>query len=166
MRLAILAMVAAVLFVSDGQVQALQQSPVDDGSLAVVTYAPPLLTEVIDSFRPPEHIGDSGNRGLEYGNSDNQIVAAAASGYVLFAGPVAGRKAITIEHADGIRTTYTGLLEVWAVEGSIANQYSAIAIASRGFHFGARVRDHYLDPQILLDASESSDRPRLVPWPD
>jgi len=130
----------------------------------VVLYAPPMLTEVIDPFRPPAHIGGPGNRGLEYGNSDNQIVSAAAAGYVVFAGPVAGRKAITIQHDDGVRTTYTGLLEVFVISGMTVRQHSAIAVASTGFHFGARIRDHYLDPQILIDASQSDPRPRLVPW--
>ncbi|MFT4989444.1 MAG: murein DD-endopeptidase MepM/ murein hydrolase activator NlpD [Acidimicrobiales bacterium] len=131
-----------------------------------VYYAAPLPTQVIDPFRPPAHIGAEGNRGLEYGTSDNQVVAVAASGYVLFAGPVAGRKAISVVHADGVRTTYTGLLEIWVVEGMTVNQHSAIALASTGFHFGARVNDHYLDPQILIDASDVEVRARLVPAPD
>ena len=131
-----------------------------------VFYSSPMWTQVIDPFRPPAHIGASGNRGLEYGDSDNQVVAAAASGYVLFAGPVAGRKAITIEHADGVRTTYTGLLEIWVVSDMTVNQHSAIAVASTGFHFGARVLDHYIDPQILIDSSVVTERPRLLPPPD
>ena len=132
----------------------------------VVFYSAPMHTAVIDPFRPPAHIGASGNRGLEYGNSDNQVVAAAAPGYVFFAGAVAGRNAITILHDDGVRTTYTGLLEIWVVDGMMVNQHSAIAMASSGFHFGARINDHYLDPQILLDASEVEARPRLLPPPD
>ena len=135
----------------------------DRAEPALVLYTPPILTAVIDPFRPPAHIGAPGNRGLEYGNSDNQIVAAAAGGYVTHAGPVAGRKTITIEHSDGVRTTYTGLLELWVVEGMNVRQGSAIARASRGFHFGARLLDHYLDPQILIDASLGESRPRLVP---
>ena len=131
----------------------------------VVLYTAPMLTAVIDPFRPPVRIGAPGNRGLEYGSSDNQVVAAAADGYVFFAGPVAGRKVISIMHDDGVRTTYTGLLEIWVVEGMNINQYSAIAIASRGFHFGALVDDHYLDPQILIDASVVEAKPRLLPPP-
>lgn len=131
-----------------------------------VFYSAPMLTPVIDPFRPPAHIGAPGNRGLEYGASDNQVVAAAAAGYVFFAGPVAGRKVITILHDDGLRTTYTGLLEIWVIEGMMVRQHSAIALASSGFHFGARIHDHYLDPQILIDASEVEATPRLLPPPD
>lgn len=135
------------------------------GEAAVVLYSAPMATEVVDPFRPPAHVGGAGNRGLEYGNSDNRIVAAAADGSVRFAGPVAGRKAITIAHADGVRTTYTGLLEIWVVEGMSVHRHSAIAVASSGFHFGARINDHYLDPQILIDASVVDLTPRLVPAP-
>ena len=135
----------------------------DQPESTIVLYTAPMLTTVVDSFRPPAHIGGPGNRGLEYGDSDNQIVAAAASGYVTHAGPVGGRKTITIEHLDGVRTTYTGLLELWVVEEMTVRQGSAIARASRGFHFGARILDHYLDPQILLDASAAETRARLVP---
>ena len=131
-----------------------------------VYYVAPMLTQVIDPFRPPAHIGGAGNRGLEYATSENQVVAAAAVGYVLFAGSVAGRKVITIAHGDGVRTTYSGLREIWVVEGETVNQQSAIARANTGFHFGARVNDHYLDPQILIDASDSEARVRLVAEPD
>ena len=40
----------------------------------VVLYSAPMLTAVIDPFRPPARIGAPGNRGLEYGSSDNQVV--------------------------------------------------------------------------------------------
>ena len=132
---------------------------------SIVLYAPPVLAPVVDPFRPPAHIGGSGNRGLEYGNTEGTIVAASASGSVVFAGPVAGRRVITIAHRDGLETTYTGLLEIFVAEGQWVNQHSAIAVAGPRFHFGALVGSHYLDPQILLDASLVPARPRLVPPP-
>lgn len=142
-----------------------QQGDSPDESRPVVIYSAPMQTEVVDPFRPPAHIGAPGNRGLEYGSTDNQVVSAAADGFVQFAGPVAGRKVVTIQHGDGVRTTYTGLLEVWVVDGMAVTRGSAIAIASSGFHFGARILDHYLDPQILIDASAVEFVPRLVPGP-
>lgn len=153
---------AAVLVCLTADASGAQNSP----DRQVVFYSAPMLGPVIDPFRPPAHIGAPGNRGLEYGRSDNQVVAAAASGYVSFAGQVAGRKAITIQHDDGVRTTYTGLLDMWVIEGMMVNQHSAIALASTGFHFGARVHDHYIDPQVLIDASETKMQPRLLPPPE
>lgn len=132
----------------------------------VVLYAAPVLASVVDPFRPPAHIGGPGNRGLEYGGTRGDYVSAAADGWVLFAGPVAGRKAITIQHNDGVRTTYTGLAEIWVVRDQYVRRYSAIAVAAGNLHFGARIKNHYLDPQILIDASESTVRPILIPRPD
>jgi len=132
----------------------------------VVLYSPPVLTDVVDPFRPPAHIGAPGNRGLEYGDTDGDVVAAAADGWVYFAGSVAGRKTISIQHNDGVRTTYTGLLEIWVDENQQVSQYSAIAIAGGNLHFGARLKGHYLDPQILIDASEGEMVVRLVPFSD
>ncbi len=160
--LAIVVVIGAVVLPS---APATSQELEESSTRALVFYTAPMLTEVVDPFRPPAHVGAPGNRGLEYGDSDQQVVAAAASGYVLFAGPVAGRDAITIQHDDGVRTTYTGLLEIWVTEGMTVSQHSAIAIAGSGFHFGARINDHYLDPQILIDASQAEMRPRLLPPP-
>jgi len=130
-----------------------------------VYYFAPLRSHVVDPFRPPAHIGAPGNRGLEYADSENEIVLSAAPGYVRFAGPVGGTQAITIQHEDGIRTTYTGLLQVFVEPGMTLIPYSAIGVASSAFHFGARIKDHYLDPQILIDASVPEERVRLIPEP-
>lgn len=130
----------------------------------IVLYTAPVLADVVDPFRPPAHVGAPGNRGLEYGGTDGDVVSAAADGWVYFAGSVAGRKTISIQHNDGIRTTYTGLLEIWVDENQNISQHSAIAIAGGNLHFGARLLDHYLDPQILIDASENETVVRLVPF--
>lgn len=132
----------------------------------IVLYAPPVRDGVVDPFRPPAHIGAAGNRGLEYGNPFGRHVLAAADGVVTFAGPVAGRGVITVQHADGLRTTYTGLGDIWVSDGEFVDQGWAMGAASEGLHFGVRIHDHYLDPQILIDASEPTGRPRLVPPPN
>lgn len=131
----------------------------------VVLYDPPVLTEVIDPFRPPSSFAGPGNRGLEYGQADGRVVVAAAAGLVTFAGGVAGRNVITIEHGDGVRTTYTGLREIWVEVDDFPSRGATIALAESGFHFGARWGEHYLDPQILLDASQPQSRIRLIAPP-
>lgn len=137
-----------------------QSSPV------LVVYAPPVDGPVVDPFRPPAHIGAPGNRGLEYGNQLFVPVVAAADGEVTFAGNVIGAGVVTIQHADGVRTTYTGMTDVWTGHGSFVVQGEAIGLTGRNVHFGALIRDHYLDPQILIDASSGAAKPRLVPAPD
>ena len=131
-----------------------------------VLYEQPIGAEVVDPFRPPAHIGAPGNRGLEYGNFPGAVVSAAADGFVLFAGPVGGTHAVTIEHWDGLNTTYTGLAELWVEANVQVFQRASLGIANGHLHFGARVNGQYLDPQILLDASRPTVRPRLLPPPD
>lgn len=154
------AVLVVMLFLVPPRAQAQQADP------APVLYEPPVLAAVVDPFRPPSTFAGPGNRGLEYGQAAGRVVVAAAAGLVTFAGGVAGRNVITIEHGDGIRTTYTGLSEIWVEVDDFPSRGATIAIAESGFHFGARRGDHYLDPQILLDASQPESRSRLIAPPD
>ncbi len=130
---------------------------------STVLYEAPTSGPVVDPFRPPAHIGAAGNRGIEYGNPLWAGVYASADGVVWFAGMVAGNGVVSIFHADGVKTTYTGMTEVWAIEGATIRQGESIGQAGRNIHFGALIGEHYLDPQILIDESQGSVRPRLVP---
>ena len=133
----------------------------------LVLYQPPVDALVIDGFRPPAHIGAPGNRGLEYGITTSALVVPAASGRVSFAGQVAGNGVIVVQHDDGLRTTYTGLIDIWVVVDAGVLSSQAIGTAGPGFHFGARIGNEYLDPQILIDASAATpSAPRLVVDPD
>lgn len=130
------------------------------------TYSPPLYTEVIDTFRPPKSFAGRGNRGLEYGSTWDQIVYASSSGWVVFAGPVGGRGVVSIEHADGIRTTYTGMDEIWVDEYDYLEKGHTLGLAADSLHFGAKLGRHYLDPQILLDISaDPPTKARLIVEP-
>ena len=129
----------------------------------IVQYQRPVQARVVDPFRPPAHVGAPGNRGLEYGNRLWVGVYAAADGVVFFSGMVAGNGVVTIVHADGVKTTYSGMTDTWAVRGANVVQGEPIGQAGRNIHFGAILGDHYLDPQILIDESVPDRRPRLVP---
>ena len=158
-RLVHCAILAIALLLS----QAVASEPVGSQQrFSIVRYVAPVDAPVIDPFRPPAHIGAPGNRGLEYGNPLFVGVFAAADGVASFAGMVAGRGVVSIEHSDGVRTTYTGMTTVWAETGRAVRQGEAVGLAGRNIHFGARIRDHYLDPQVLIDESEGSARPRLI----
>lgn len=129
----------------------------------VLIYEQPIYAEVTDWFRPPQTFAGRGNRGLEYGDSSGHVIFAATEGFVDFAGQVAGTGVIAIEHADGVRTTYTGLSDIWVSEYDYVQKGDAVGEAAGSFHFGAKMADHYLDPQILFDTSQIEQiRPRLV----
>lgn len=128
-----------------------------------VTYTQPVHGPVVDPFRPPETFAGPGNRGLEYGNPLFVPVVAAADGRVRFAGPVFGNGTVVIDHADGVRTTYNGLTDLWVGGGQQVRQLDGIGLAGTNVHFGALRGNVYLDPQILIDASDVETRARLVP---
>ena len=61
---------------------------------------------VASPFRAPEHAYGPGHRGADLAGAVGQAVLAARAGVVVFAGPVGGRGVVSVEHDDGLRTTY------------------------------------------------------------
>lgn len=113
--------------------------------------------DVTRAFDRPDAPWLSGHRGVDLAGSAGDRVLAAADGVVAFAGMVAGKGVISIEHADGIRTTYEpviGSLEA----GTQVHKGEVIGTLTLGhgltpaLHWGARVGRDYLDPVTLIDA--------------
>jgi len=101
-------------------------------------------------------------------------VLAANGGVVAFAGPVAGALFVSIDHADGIRTTYSFLSAVLVKKGQSVSRGDLIAKSGPGhagssqphLHFGARTGGDYIDPEpLLLDGlrRDLSQAIRLAP---
>lgn len=130
-------------------------------SAAPVTYIAPVSAPVVDRFRPPATPYGPGNRGLTYGTSSGTPVLASAPGRVTFAGPVAGALHVVVQHADGVRTSYSFLRTVSVRAGQLVDQGTVVGASGTNFHFGARIGDAYIDPAILLDSSPG--RVHLVP---
>ena len=128
-----------------------------------VGYAPPVEAPVTDPFRPPASPYGPGNRGLEFGTAPGTSVAAAADGTVTFAGVVAGRRWVTIRHADGVRTTYGPLDDLSVTTGEHVTRGQPIGTTADALTFTARVGDAYVDPASLFDGGPP--RVRLVPEP-
>jgi murein DD-endopeptidase MepM/ murein hydrolase activator NlpD len=80
---------------------------------------------------------------------------------VTFAGDVAGRRYLVIEHGDGRRATYGLLATVRYRTGEIVIKGSIIGTVGERFHFGVRDGDSYLDPTPYL--GRRVYRVRLVP---
>nr|MBA2311946.1 M23 family metallopeptidase [Actinomycetota bacterium] len=74
--------------------------------------APPLDSTISRYFQAPAGEWGSGHRGIDYVVMPGAQVRAAAPGIVTFAGPVAGVLAVTIDHTDGLETTYSQLSEI------------------------------------------------------
>ena len=130
------------------------------GPVPVVLYQPPSEGIVVDSFRPPAHLGAPGNRGLEYATRPGSAVRAAAAGVVTFAGRVATRWHVTVAHADGVRTSYSFLADVAVRAGQAVEVGHVLGTTGTSFHFGARIGEAYVDPAVLLGVAGPA---RLVP---
>jgi hypothetical protein len=135
-------------------------------SEAPIQYAPPVDGAVVDSFRAPAGPYAAGNRGLDYATSTGGVVGAAADGEVVFAGSVGGTLHVTLEHADGLRSSYSFLAAISVHRGERLRRGQPVGESFDRLHFGVRDQTGaYLDPQLLFDTG-SRVRVRLVPGAD
>jgi murein DD-endopeptidase MepM/ murein hydrolase activator NlpD len=138
---------------------------------AVGSYRPPVdgPVRVLRGFSPPSTPYGPGHLGVDLAFADGDPVLAAAAGLVRFAGQVADRGVLVIEHPDGISTEYEPLTPTVAAGASVVagqpvgrltGQHPGCPAASC-LHWGARRNGQYVDPLSLL-------RPlgvvRLLPW--
>lgn len=136
-------------------------------SAFVLPVPPP--PRVLTPFRPPAQRYGSGHRGVDLAVAVGGPIRAAGAGRVVYAGQLAGRGVISIEHASGLRTTYEPVTptvsagqQVAAGDpiGRLQAGHAPCAPASC-LHWGARLPDDsYLDPMSLLTGL----RVRLLPW--
>lgn len=134
-------------------------------------YAWPLRGPVLRPFEEPAGPYASGHRGIDIGAPAGTVVRAAQDGTVAFAGRVAGGLFVSIDHPDGIRTTYSWLSGVDAERGESVARGQAIGRSGDGhpasetphLHFGARLGTRYLDPMLLLERGSLVGLVRLAP---
>jgi murein DD-endopeptidase MepM/ murein hydrolase activator NlpD len=124
---------------------------------------------VLTPFDPPATRYGRGHRGVDLAGSEGATVRAAGAGVVVFAGSLAGRGVVSIEHPSGVRTTYEPVdpsvvagatVAAGDPVGRLVGGHAACAPAVC-LHWGARLPDgDYLDPLALLRPW----RVRLLPW--
>ena len=135
-------------------------------------WAAPLAGEpdVARRLQAPPHRYGPGHRGLDLAAVPGAPVLAAGDGVVVFAGMVAGRPVLSIDHAGGLRTTYE------PVQPSVRAGMQVLRGAPLGvllaghegcpapacLHWGVRRGEDYLDPLLLL----RPPRVRLLPLGD
>ena len=136
---------------------------------ADVLGAPSWLSPPVDSvitryFEPPESDFGPGHRGIDYGVVPGVKVRAAAAGVVAFAGSVAGTEAVTLDHGDGLVTTYTRLGAISVLAGMTLDRGHFIGTTSSahpgewaGLHFGVKMNSLYVDPLTFLGPVDVSD---------
>lgn len=114
--------------------------------------------EVVRPFVAPVSAYGAGHRGLDLTASKGVAALAVEGGVVTHAGVIAGRGTVSIEHADGLRSTYEPVTASVAAGDVVTTgqhigtiEASAGHCAPRGcLHLGARRGETYLDPLPLL----------------
>jgi murein DD-endopeptidase MepM/ murein hydrolase activator NlpD len=126
------------------------------------TYAWPVRGPVIRPYEAPSSPYGSGHRGIDIAAPFGTSMVAAQDGVVAFAGWVAGALYISIDHPDGVRTTYSWLSAVSVKKGDLVAREQVIGNTGHGdpdestpcLHFGARIGRTYIDPMTLLEPGD------------
>lgn len=168
----------AVLLVAGRPVDAMAAPPVAGGPKDVAAESPSGFRSpvgaapvVITAFAPPAQRYGAGHRGVDLAVAAGTSIRASGAGTVVFAGRLADRPVVSIEHDGGLRTTYEPV-QASVSRGSRVAAGDVIGVLVAGhpscpgadcLHWGARLPDRvYLDPLSLL----GSWPVRLWPWAD
>ncbi len=117
----------------------------------------PVAGDLERRFERPVHRYAPGHRGVDLRASPAASVVAPASGAVSFAGMVAGRSVVVMDHGP-VRTTYEPVATDLDVGDRVVAGQPIGRLASYGghcppracLHWGARIGTEYVDPLTLL----------------
>ncbi len=130
-------------------------------------WSRPVDGAVTRPFDPPPDRYGTGHRGVDLAGAPGSPVLAAGDGVVVFAGMVAGRPVVSVDHTGGLRTTYEPVdpavgagqqVARGAVLGTLSGGHAGCPVAAC-LHWGLRRGEDYLDPLSLLRPPEV----RLLP---
>ncbi len=128
--------------------------------------------KVVRGFDPPDAPWGAGHRGVDLAGRPGQPILAALPGRISFAGMIAGRGTVVVDHG-ATRTTYEPVLETGSVGDVVAmgDRLGVLTLAQSHcapaacLHWGwiRNVDDVYLDPLALVGGGPI----RLLPlWRD
>ena len=131
-------------------------SPAGPAPAASPWVAPlPLPLGIVRAFEPPAHPYGPGHRGVDLAAGPGSPIRAAGAGTVRYAGELAGRPVVSIEHPGGLRTTYEPVIA--AVRrgerigtGQVIGHLTARGAHCRCLHWGLVTGTGYRDPLTLL----------------
>jgi len=145
--------------------------PAAPGAPAFGTYGWPVHDPVIRFFEPPATPFSAGHRGIDIAAPFGTPIRAPAAGTVTFAGWIAGAMFMTIDHGDGVRTSYSWLSGFAVSRGATVHDGDVIAYTGHGhpdvqtphLHFSARLDGVYVDPLMLVEGLDLVSLIRLAP---
>jgi murein DD-endopeptidase MepM/ murein hydrolase activator NlpD len=161
----------AAAFLVPGWPGGMGLSAPDQPALAQGSYGWPVNGPVIRPYEAPQGPYGSGHRGIDIGVPFGSTLRASADGVVSFAGWVGGSLYISIDHPDGLRTTYSWLSSVGVRKGQAVTKGQVIGLTGHGhpevqqphLHFGVRMGNTYIDPLLLLQPEDVSGFVHLAP---
>lgn len=116
----------------------------------------PQPARVTRAFDLP-HRYAAGHRGIDIAAAPASPVTAVADGTVRFVGVVVDRPVLSVQHADGLISTYEPVTSELRRGEPVAAGQQIGTVATHpmhqpggGLHLGARIGDDYLDPLTLL----------------
>jgi murein DD-endopeptidase MepM/ murein hydrolase activator NlpD len=121
------------------------------------------------AFQPPSEPYGPGHRGVDLIGTEGQPVLAAGDGEVVYAGPLADRGVVSIDHPNGLRTSYEPV-RASVRAGQLVRRGEPVGTLAPGhlgcraeacLHWGLRHDGRYLDPLLLVRRAHV----RLLPWP-
>ena len=123
------------------------------------SYSWPVTGPVISPFEQPTGPYGPGHRGIDIGAISRTPVRAAADGVVVFAGRIAGELHVSVDHPDGVRTSYSFLASAAVHRGDPIARGDVLGFSGPGhagvephhLHLGARIAGVYVDPMLLLE---------------
>ncbi|MFL5798572.1 MAG: murein hydrolase activator EnvC family protein [Actinomycetota bacterium] len=135
------------------------------------SYSWPVRGPVIRPFEPPANPYSAGHRGIDIAAAYGTRIRAPADGTVAFAGMIAGSLFISIDHPDGVRTSYSWISAIGVKKGQAVRRGDVIGQTGFGdpgsaqpcLHFGARLNGVYIDPMLLLGGGNLDDVIHLAP---
>lgn len=110
--------------------------------------------QLLRPFAAPAHAYGPGHRGVDL--AAGATLRSPADGLVAFAGQVAGRPVVTIDHGDGLVTTLEPATTVLSVGDPVARGAVVARLTDGGHegpgtvHFGVRWNGEYINPLRLL----------------
>jgi murein DD-endopeptidase MepM/ murein hydrolase activator NlpD len=137
------------------------------------TYLWPVTGNVIRWFEPPSGPYGAGHRGIDIAAPFGTPIQAPADGTVTFAGWVAGSLFLTIDHGNGVKTSYSWLSGLRVAKGDPVKAGQIVALTGHGhpdvptphLHFSVRINGVYVDPMQLLGYPDLASLIRLAPIP-
>lgn len=107
-------------------------------------------------FVAPAHAYGPGHRGIDLEPIGTTIVRAPSDGVIAFAGIVAGRAVVTIDHGSGLVTTLEPVIAALARGTHVRREEPVGELSSGGhaasgtLHLGVRLHGDYINPLLLL----------------